>query len=158
MPDRAGELWFRFFNEVGIVNQLAGSLLAARLPKGFLVPHFTVLNHLVRVRDGQTPLALTRAFQVPKTTMTHTLMVLERAGLVVLRPNPDDGRSKRVWLTPAGAAFRDAAIAALQPDVARLAARYPAERIAALLPALEELRRILDADRDGGGPGPAPPP
>ena len=146
-PDPDLALWFRVFNEVAIVGQLAGVLFEARLPRGFLVSHFGVLNHLVRVGDGRTPLDLARAFQVPKTTMTHTLAGLDRAGLVATRPNPEDGRSKRVWITPAGRAFRDDAIAALAPDVARLAARVPDETLAALLPGLETLRRALDEDR-----------
>jgi hypothetical protein len=33
-------------------------------------PHFSVLNHLMRVEDGRTPLELARAFQVPKTTLS----------------------------------------------------------------------------------------
>lgn len=158
MPDPDGDLssesgsdlgvWFAVFNEIGIVAQLSRALFETRLPPGFGAPHFGVLNHLVRVRDGRTPLEIATAFQVPKTTMTHTLGGLERAGLVIMRPNPEDGRSKRVWLTPAGRAFREAAIAALAPDVARLAGRLPTGRVASLLPGLMELRRVLDADRD----------
>jgi DNA-binding MarR family transcriptional regulator len=147
VPESDTALWFRFFNEVGILGQLASALFEARLPQGFLVSHFAVLNHLVRVRDGGTPLALARAFQVPKTTMTHTLAGLERAGLVEMQPNPEDGRSKRVWITDRGRAFREEAIAGLGPDVARLAERFPTERVAALLPGLEALRRVLDEDR-----------
>jgi DNA-binding MarR family transcriptional regulator len=153
MPDRTLDTWFRLFNEIAIVEQLARSLLEARLPPGFVQPQFAVLNHLVRVRDGQTPLALARAFQVPKTSMTHTLAVLERAGLVETRPNPDDRRSKCVWITAAGRGFRDAAIAALAPDLARVAAKVPEGLAEALLPGLVEVRRVLDADRDGRDEG-----
>lgn len=147
-PDPVTDLWFRVLNEIGIVAQLATRLLEARLPEGFLVSHFTVLNHLVRVRDGRMPLELARAFQVPKTSMTHTLAGLERAGLVEMRPNPEDGRSKRVWITDGGRAFRAEAIAALAPDFARLAEPYPTERLAGLLPDLAALRQVLDEDRD----------
>ncbi|MFM7336534.1 MAG: MarR family winged helix-turn-helix transcriptional regulator, partial [Tabrizicola sp.] len=97
---------FAFFNEVGILAQLSRALFEARLPDGFNLPQFVVLNHLVRVKDGQTPLALARAFQVPKTSMTHSLAVLERHGLIEMRPNARDGRSKCVFLTEAGRAFR----------------------------------------------------
>jgi DNA-binding MarR family transcriptional regulator len=74
------------------------------------VPHFTVLNHLMRVEDGRTPLELARAFQVPKTTLPLAGGAGE-ARWVEMKPNPDDGRSKRVWLTDAGRAFREEAIA-----------------------------------------------
>lgn len=148
MPDRALEVYFRLFNEIGILAQLTRAMFEARLPPGFVLAQFAVLNHLIRVKDGQTPLALARAFQVPKTSMTHSLAVLEGAGLVALRPNPEDGRSKLVFLTEAGRRFRQDAIAALAPDITRIAQAIPAERAEALLPPLEELRRFLDADRD----------
>jgi hypothetical protein len=47
---------FAFFNEVSIIGQLSGSLFERRLPHGFLVSHFGVLNHLARMGDGKTPL------------------------------------------------------------------------------------------------------
>ncbi len=143
----AAQTWFRLFNEIGILNQLSGALLLAHLPPGFAVGQFAVLNHLTRVQDGRTPLDLARAFQVPKTTMTHSLAVLERHGLVRLAPNPGDGRSKCVWLTDAGRGFRAQAIAGLGPDLDRLEAAFPAARFAQVLPVLEELRRVMDALR-----------
>lgn len=74
--------------------------------------------------------------------------MLEREGLIALRPNPQDGRSKLVYLTDAGRVFRDDVIAAFAPDVARIAAAFPPELVARLLPDLERLRKVLDADRD----------
>ena len=139
---------FAFFNEVAIIGQLAGSLFERRLPDGFLVSHFAVLNHLARLGDGKTPLALARAFQVPKTTMTHTLAGLDKAGLVRFAPNPKDGRSKCVMLTDPGRAFRDAAIARLAPDLEAIARDIPPARVAAILPLLAEMRAWLDRERD----------
>ncbi len=143
-PPSETALLFQFFNEVGIINQLATAMFEARLPPGFLVSQFAVLNHLVRVKDGRTPLDLARAFQVPKTTMTHTLALLERHGLIKVAANPADGRSKCVWITDTGRAFRADAIAALGPDVAA----FPVDQIAPLLPALTALRIFMDARRD----------
>ena len=151
MPDRVMSDYFRLFNEIGIIGQLSRTLLEARLPPGFVMAQFTVLNHLVRVGDGRTPLAIAQAFQVPKNSMTHSLGVLEREGLVELRPNPQDGRSKLVCLTDAGRRFRDDVIAAFAPDVARIAEAFPPDEVARLLPALERLRQVLDADRDPKG-------
>lgn len=151
MPDDLNALYFKVFNEIGILEQLSRTLLEARLPDGMLISHFSVLNHLIRVQDGQTPLVLARAFQVPKTTMTHTLAGLEKAGLVEMRPNPQDKRSKQVWLTPAGRALRDEAIAALAPDIAHLSSVVPEPMMRALAPKLEELRQIMDAHRSSQG-------
>lgn len=147
---KRGELerYFALFNEIGIIEQLSRALFEARLPAGVTVAHFSVLNHLIRVADGRTPLELANAFQVPKTTMTYTLAGLEKRGLVAMRANPQDGRSKRVWLTPAGREFRDAAIGLLAPDIADLAERFPLADIADIIPRLAELREYLDAMRD----------
>ena len=139
---------FAFFNEVGIVAQLSRALFEARLPPGFNLPQFAVLNHLIRVRDGQTPLALARAFQVPKTSMTHSLAVLERHGLIEMRPNERDGRSKCVFITEAGSAFRQGAVESLMPDMQAITAAFPVDRVAVALPVLNDLRKLMDAMRD----------
>lgn len=148
MDDKTLALYFSLFNEVGIIEQLSRALLEARLPHGFLASHFSVLNHLIRVGDGPTPLRLARSFQVPKTTMTHTLAVLEKHGMIEMRPNPKDGRSKCVWLTPKGRELRDSAIASMAGDMAEFAERFPADEIADLVPRLSEIRQYLDAARD----------
>ncbi len=155
-PTSDTALLFQFFNEVGIINQLATAMFEARLPPGFLVSQFAVLNHLIRVGDGRTPLDLARAFQVPKTTMTHTLAMLERHELVRIAPNPQDGRSKCIWITDSGRAFRTGAIAALGPEMAQLATTFPVDRIAAILPTLSALRGVLDTLRDGPATTPTP--
>lgn len=149
MPDDDLKLFFALFNEIGILNQLSTTLFQQRLPDGMLVSHFAVVNHLTRLGDGRTPLDIARAFQVPKTTMTHTLAGLDKAGFIETRPNPSDGRSKLVHLTEAGRRFRTEAIAALAPDIVDLAQIFPSDRVAAALPHLTALREILDRRRDG---------
>jgi len=155
MPDdqpSPEDIFNAFFLEVGILSQLSRAMFDLRLPPGIAVAQFSVLNHLVRVRDGRTPLDLARAFQVPKTSMTHSLAVLERHGLIRLAPNPADGRSKCTFITAEGRAFRQAALEALAPDLRALAARFPAARLAGVLPTLTELRRIMDTLRDDPPP------
>jgi DNA-binding MarR family transcriptional regulator len=144
----AGEVWFALFNEIGILAQLSGAMLEARLPRGFVVGQFAVLNHLVRVKDGRTPLDLARAFQVPKTTMTHSLAMLERHALIRSAPNAKDGRSKCVFITPQGRAFRETAIHALLGDMRRLEAEMPQAQLADIVPRLAALRAVMDRMRD----------
>lgn len=148
MPDNRLPIYFAVFNEIGIIAQLSRAMFEARLPAGLVLPHFAVLNHLIRVGDGPTPLDLARAFQVPKTSMTHTLAGLQGHGFIDMRPNEADGRSKRVWITDAGRAFREQAVASLAPDVERLASVIPRDDMADLLPRLEKLRTVLDALRN----------
>ncbi|MEX0921245.1 MAG: MarR family transcriptional regulator [Rhodovibrionaceae bacterium] len=148
MDSETRRLYFSFFNEIGIIAQLSRALMEARLPKGLILPHFSVLNHLVRLGDEPTPQRLARAFQVPNTTMTHTLSGLEARGYITMRKNPKDGRSKCVSITEKGRRFREKAIASLDPDIAVLAEQLAAKDIAELAERLGEIRRVLDAYRD----------
>ncbi|CTQ54004.1 transcriptional regulator SlyA [Roseibium album] len=148
MDNDTRHVLFRFFNEIGIIAQLSRSAMEARLPKGLTLPHFSVVNHLVRVRDGQTPLKLAKAFQVPKTTMTNTLSGLLDRKLVEMRPNPEDGRSKTVWLTEKGRSFREEAIRSMDPDLTAIGTNFSTDQIAELLPVLAEIRAFMDAQRD----------
>ena len=138
---------FAVFNEIGIINQLSSTVFQARLPEGLHISHFSVLNHLVRLGDGRTPLSIANAFQVPKTTMTHTLAVLEKRALIRMPPNPDDGRSKVVLLTDAGRAARDQAIAAMADPIRKLSEGLGHAEVAELLPKLEALRKFMDENR-----------
>lgn len=139
---------FAVFNEIGIISQLASALFLKCLPDGVTIAQFSILNHLIRVRDGQTPLELSRAFQVPKTSMTHSLAELERRALIRSEGNPNDRRSKCIWLTDAGRLFRDDAIAALAPDLRRLEPAMGTHEVSAILPELARMRAILDDDRN----------
>lgn len=142
------KLLFQVFNEIGIIEQLSRTILEAHMPKGLIAPHFAVLNHLTRVGDGSMPVAMARAFQVPKTTMTHTLAGLEKHGLVEMRANPDDRRSKRVWLTEAGKSLRDEIIAGMSGEFQHLHEGVDVERLLGILPVLTDLRIYLDENRN----------
>lgn len=141
-------LFFAVFTEIGIIEQLSRALLEARLPKGLIAPHFAALNHLMPVGDGATPIQMARAFQVPKTSMTHTISGLVKHGLVDVRPNPDDRRSKCVWLTDTGRALRAQVIADLAPEFQGLATQFDTSRLADILPVLADLRGFLDNHRN----------
>jgi len=117
------------------------------LPDGLITPHFSVLNHLIRVGDGTTPQRMASAFQVPKTSMTHTLKGLVAHSLVDIRPNPEDGRSKTVWITEAGRQLRNEVIAALGADFGILLQHLNVEKLLEIKPVLTELRIVMDENR-----------
>jgi DNA-binding MarR family transcriptional regulator len=155
MPDQTkkptGEspfLLFELFTEIGIIEQLSRALLEARLPDGIIAPHFAVLSHLMRGRDGQTPLTLARAFQTPKTSMTHTLKVLEKRGLIDLRSNPDDGRSKQAWITDIGRTLIESTIKDLAATYSKFSEDLDMQSLGQIKPVLSELRSYLDDQRD----------
>lgn len=142
------ELTFQFFVEIGIIQQLSTAMFNRRLPDGLHVSHFGVLNHFIRLGDNKTPLALAKAFQVSKGTMTHTLSELSRRGFVRLAPNPEDKRSKLVFLTDEGRAFHARAMEGLVLAMDKLGARLDLEAMARILPDLSNLRTVLDNNRD----------
>ena len=65
MDDTATQTVFRFFTEVGIIHQLGRALIEARLPPDLTATHFGLVGHLSRRPEGETPLQLARAFQLP---------------------------------------------------------------------------------------------
>lgn len=146
-PTQDPRVIFEIFNEIGILEQLSRALLEAQLPKGLIGPHFGVMSHLSKRPEGSTPIDMARAFQVPKTSMTHTLQGLEKHGLVDIRANPADGRSKLVTLTPAGHALRDQMFNDLRPDIGKMIAHLDLEELASIKPVLVKLREYLDAAR-----------
>ncbi len=139
---------FSFFNEIGIIDQLAQNALERALPGGLKMSHFVVLNHFPRLGDTSSPQDLARAIQVTKGAMTNTLKRLESRGLVDVRPDPDDGRAKRVTLTDAGRQVRNEAIDAIGPALQAVGERFSQERLKDALPLLREVREYLDRARD----------
>jgi DNA-binding MarR family transcriptional regulator len=140
-------LYFRLFNEIGIIAQLSANRFQRVLPHELTLAQFSLLNHGVRLGDGWTPARLAGAFQVTKGTMTNTLQKLEAKGFIRIDPDPDDARSKRVYLTPSGRSAREAALKAILPELADLPDALPHGLAAELIPALEKLRIWLDMHR-----------
>lgn len=142
-------LTFEFFNEIGIIDQLASTMFVNALPAGMTKAQFTVLNHFVRLNlNEKSPADLANAFQVRRPTMTSTLARMEQAGLVHIRDNPDDGRAKLVAITAAGYHMRERCILALADLIPAMASIISDEEMQALLPTLKKLRAALDSARD----------
>lgn len=141
-------LLFKVLNEIGICAQLSRSAYDRAVGDLLSNAGFSVLNHLLRIPGEKNPAQLARAFQVTKGAMTNTLQRLEADGYVRIAPDAEDGRVKRVTVTKAGVKARDAALAALAPDMAALEAALPRSLLAELLPRLASLRAAMDAARD----------
>jgi DNA-binding MarR family transcriptional regulator len=142
------EALFGFFNEIGIISQLSGNAFEKALPEGMTLAQFSVLNHLCRLGDGWTPHRIARAMQVTKGAMTGTLKHLEGKGLVVVSPDPSDGRAKRVTITDQGRAMRDACIGAIAPMMQEFLQKFALTDIAGAVPVLAAVRAWLDERRN----------
>lgn len=146
-PKDANADYFRLFNEIGIISQLASTAFERALPHGLTQAQFSMLNHAVRLGDGWTPARLANAFQVTRGTMTSTLQRLESKGFIRIEPDAVDGRSKRVFITDKGRAAREEGLKAAQPVFARVPEVLSAQEVAAIMPTLEKLRAWLDENR-----------
>jgi len=142
-------LVFRLFNEIGIINQLSTKMFERALPRGMTQAQFTVLNHFVRLgHHERSPAELAAAFQVTRPTMTSTLTRMERAGLVSIRADPQDGRAKLVSVTDKGRKMREACIEAGAMFVPILDSLMAMAELEAILPPLTRLRIVLDEMRN----------
>jgi DNA-binding MarR family transcriptional regulator len=140
---------FEVFREISIIEHLSRTAGERLMPPGLSMAGFTVLNHLTRLGLSRHPPArIAAALQVTKGAMTGTLRRLEAEGLVIVEPDPDDGRGKLVTVTPRGEAARQAAVDALTPEFASLLAQVDADDLQAILPTLVRVRAVLDAARD----------
>ena len=138
---------FRFFTEIGIIEQLARNRLERGLPDGLKVSQFSVLNHLVRLGGEWSPARLAGAFQVTKGAMTNTLQRLEKRGLVRVSADPRDGRGKLVGITDAGREMRVRCVESVSPLLTDLSRELSDKDFASALPVLEKVRIYLDSHR-----------
>jgi DNA-binding MarR family transcriptional regulator len=148
MSETVGDpLLFRFFNEMGIIDQLASSLFEQTLPGDLKLSQFVVLNHFARLGGVRSPAELAQAFQVSKGAMTNTLQRLEAGRLVKIIPDPADGRAKLVSITHRGEQLRHQAITGIAPVLKTLEEELGAEQFQQALPFLQALRITLDKAR-----------
>jgi DNA-binding MarR family transcriptional regulator len=101
--------------------------------------------------DGIQVVELARRSQVAKQSMAQVVEQLETLGYVERRPDPADGRAKRVFLTERGLSVRPVGAAAgrqVEADWARLTSRDDVEGLRARL---QQLLVRLAADGPGAG-------
>ena len=140
-------LAFQLLNEVGIIDQLARNRAAQLLGPALNLSQFVVLNHLTRLGSERSLVQIANAIQVTKAAMTNTVARLQAKGLLTVRPDPDDGRGKRVGLTAAGQAARAQAVASLGAGLAEVGALATGAELAETLVVLRRLRIWFDDHR-----------
>ena len=138
---------FRFFTEIGIIEQLARAKLERALPGDIKISQFFVLNHLVRLPGSWSPARLASAFQVTKAAMTNTLQRLESLGLIKIIRDPGDGRGKLVSLSDAGRDMREKCIGNISPLFTEMEKELSEQKFQIAMPFLEEVRNYLDEHR-----------
>lgn len=143
MSDETDRLAVALFSEMLTADQLVRARLRTVLPKGMELSHFTVLNYLAQHREERSPAELARIFHLSRGAMTNTLARLEWAGHIHIRPDWDDARRKRVSISPAGTAAREAALAAIRPVLNQAVEQIGPDRTRAAIPVLRALRQTF---------------
>jgi DNA-binding MarR family transcriptional regulator len=100
------DLDFQIINWIGIIEQLASTKLRQLLEDTNVPPpQFALLNHFNhRPDEGKTVTAIANAMQQPQPGITKTLAKMLTKGFLSETSNPNDKRSKILFLTPAGKA------------------------------------------------------
>lgn len=131
-------------------EELLDSVLA---PAGLSGDEFAIYSVLTAT-PTLTPTELARWMAAPATTVSSYVKRFEARGHVVREPNPDDLRSYRIRLTPAGLRTHREAAALFLPVRARVASEL-ADQDSAVRDALLRLREVVDGVRQpiaaGGG-------
>jgi DNA-binding MarR family transcriptional regulator len=78
-------------------------------PTGLRVTQFAMLNVIGECREIAIN-ELADRLELDRTTTGKNLRPLERAGLILVKPSPTDGRSRTVSLTPEGEATLKVAV------------------------------------------------
>ncbi len=108
---------------------------------GLTAPRLSALS--VIVFGGPLTLgALAAAEQVRPPTMTRLVTALERDGLVIRQPNPDDRRQVLLRATPAGRRLLEEGRARRTSTLARRLAALPPADLEALVRAADLLERL----------------
>lgn len=148
--DAAIESWARIVPDLDVVTMRTALLFgratllghkhieAAFAEVGLSAGEFDVLASLIQLPDRTSkPSVLARSGMLSPAGMTHRLDLLERAGFVERRPDPDDRRATLVVLTEAGEAKAiEAARAHVAAEAELLGVLSPSERA--------DLRRLLE--------------
>ena len=101
---------------------------------------------MVGAEGPWTPTGLAERLQMPLSTVIFRFKRLEARGHAERVPNPDDGRSFLIRLTPKGQRLLDRARPAFRDYAEAVEARLGPKRIDAVRAAMIDLREAIDAE------------
>ena len=132
--------------DVFLTNQKRAQLIEAALADTDLPAEDYPVYVIVGAEGPWTPTDLAKRLQMPLTTVLFRVRRLERREHAERKPNPDDGRSFTIRLTPAGQKLLRKARPKFRAAAETVEAQLGAEQVAALRDALGNLRTTIDAE------------
>jgi len=134
--------------DVFAANQKRERLIAEALAETDLPPEDHPVYVYIGVEGPLTPTELARALGMPLSTVLFRMRRLQRRGHAERIPNPEDGRSYLLRLTPSGERLLAFARPLFRARALAVEARLGDERVAALREALDELGRAIERELD----------
>jgi DNA-binding MarR family transcriptional regulator len=132
--------------DVFMTNQTRARLIETALAGTDLPPQDYPFYVIVGAEGPWTPTELAQRMQMPLTTVLFRLKRLERRGHAERLPNPKDGRSFTIALTPAGKRLLAKARPRFRAAAEAVEARLGGERVGELREGLADLRAAIDAE------------
>lgn len=132
--------------DVFLTNQKRGRLIDTALADIELPAEDYPLYVIVGAEGPWTPTDLARRLEMPLTTVLFRVRRLERRGHAERRPNPDDGRSFTIELTPAGQRLLRKARPRFRAAAEAVEARLGADAVESLRNGMARLRDAVDAE------------
>lgn len=126
------------------VKYMRESLNARFQENGFNITteQWNLLAHLAE-QDGLSQQALADRYRRSKVSALNLLKKLETAGLITRHPDPVDGRTNRVYLTPKGRKFQKALIPLAVENIEAMSQGLSDEEIRMLKKAIRTITRNL---------------
>jgi DNA-binding MarR family transcriptional regulator len=135
--------------EVFWTQQKRERLIETALAGTDLPPEDYPLYVLIGAEGPWTPTGLAARLGMPLSTVIFRVKRIEQRGHAERVPNPDDGRSFLIRLTPKGKRLLDRARPAFRDHAEAVEARLGPKRVNALRTALVELRQAIDDELAG---------
>src|SRR5213076_3238000 len=132
--------------DIFLANQARQQLICSALEGTELPPEDYPLYVFVGAEGPWRPTDLARRLEMPLTTVLFRLRRLERRGHAERIPNPDDGRSFLIRLTPAGQRLLRKARPRFRAYAEAVEARLGAEKVDEARKRLGELRESIAAE------------
>jgi DNA-binding MarR family transcriptional regulator len=144
--------------DVFATNQKRERLIEEALAGTDLPPEDYPLYVFLGTTAPVTPTEVARELEMPLSTVLFRMRRLEERRHVERVPNPDDGRSYLLRLTPAGERLLARARPMFRAHALAVEARLGEERVVALRRALSELGDAIERERGRATPESSTPP
>jgi DNA-binding MarR family transcriptional regulator len=135
--------------DVFLTNQKRAQLIDAALADTGLPAEDYPFYVIIGAEGPWTPTNLARRLVMPLTTVLFRVRRLENRGHAERKPNPDDGRSFTIQLTPAGQMLLRKARPKFRAAAEAVEAKLGAEQVDALRDSMAGLRDAVDAELGG---------